>query len=61
MRLTSWTPERFSIIFQHAIAGINAGSFLPNPANNCKDWCGVARFCAITGGPDAAGHDELSV
>jgi hypothetical protein len=38
--LTPWTPERFSLMFQQAIAGVNAGVFLPQPANNVQ---GVVR------------------
>ena len=59
--LRPWTPERFSILFNQAIAGINAGAWLPNAQNNCKSWCGTARYCAATGGAEAAGHDSLAV
>lgn len=60
IRLTSWTPERFSLLFNQAIAGINAGAFLPQAANNCKNWCGVSRYCAVVEGPEAHGHDSLA-
>lgn len=63
MSLERWTPEVFARMYRQAIDGINAGSFLPSPANGCgkggAGWCGVARFCAATGGPDAAGVDPL--
>jgi hypothetical protein len=59
--LTPWTPERFSILFNNAVNGINAGYFNPNPANSCKNWCGVARHCAAVGGAEAAGVDSLAV
>jgi hypothetical protein len=58
--LTMYTPEYFSALFQQAIAGINAGAFLPQPANNCKAWCGVSRFCMSVNGPEAKGHDPLA-
>lgn len=58
--LRPWTAERFGVLFSQAVAGINAGAFLPNPANNCKSWCGVAHACAVVGGADAARYDSLS-
>lgn len=48
--LTDYTPEYFAEDFEAAIRGINAGSFLAAPANNCKAWCGVARYCKAVGG-----------
>jgi hypothetical protein len=33
-----------------AVAGINAGCFMAKPANNCANWCGVAKHCAAVGG-----------
>ena len=33
-----------------AVAGINAGCFMAKPANNCANWCGVAKFCTAVGG-----------
>lgn len=57
--LSMWTPRLFSAMYSNAIRGINAGSFLPRPANNCKDWCGVARFCSVVGGVEAPGNDPL--
>lgn len=59
--LRPWTPERFSVMFNQASDGINAGTFLPQPANNCKNWCSVARFCAAVGGNEAVGVDVLAV
>jgi hypothetical protein len=47
-------------MFNGAIAGINSGCFLPQPANGCANWCGVARYCAVTGGPEAKGVDSLA-
>lgn len=58
--LDAWTPELFSMMLNEAIAGINAQSFLPQPANNCKNWCGVARFCHVVGGSEASGNDPLA-
>lgn len=58
--LTMYTPEFFASLFNQTINGVNAGYFAPNPANNCKAWCGVARYCAATGGPEAAGVDSLA-
>lgn len=60
INLEKWTPELFSAMFTQAIGGINAGSFLPQPANNCKAWCGVARFCHVVGGAEAKGVDSLA-
>lgn len=57
--LDRWTPELFSALFSEAIAGINARSFLPQPANSCRNWCGVSRFCAVVGGEHALGNDPL--
>lgn len=58
--LTRYTPDYFSALFEQAVNGINAGAFLPQPANNCKSWCGVARFCAAVNGPEAQGVDSLA-
>lgn len=58
--LTMYTPEYFSALFQQAVAGVNAGTFLPQPANSCKNWCGVARYCHAVGGAEAKGHDPLA-
>lgn len=59
--LTAWTPERFSVLFNNAINGINAGYFNPNPQNGCVNWCGLARYCAVVGGAEAKGVDSLAV
>jgi hypothetical protein len=58
--LDMWTPEMFAQMFNEAINGINAGSFLPQPANNCRNWCGVSRYCAVVGGAEALGNDPLA-
>lgn len=58
--LDMYTPELFGELFKEAITGINAGVFLPKPANNCKEWCGVARYCKAVNGPLAKGHDPLA-
>lgn len=57
--LDRWTPELFSALFNEAVAGIQARSFLPQPANGCARWCGVSRFCAVVNGEQAAEHDPL--
>lgn len=57
--LGMYTPDYFAAMYQAAIGGINAGAFLPKPANACKNWCGVARFCAAVGGESAPKHDPL--
>ena len=59
MDLTMFTPSYFAALYRQAIAGINAQAFLPQPANNCKAWCGVAEYCAAVKGPKAAGVDPL--
>lgn len=61
INLEAWTPERFSVLFNNAINGINAGYFNPNPANNCRAWCGVSRYCATVDGELAQGVDSLAV
>jgi hypothetical protein len=61
INLESWTPERFVALFNGAIAGINAGAFLPQPMNGCVNWCGVSEYCAIVGGTKARGVDSLAV
>ena len=57
MLLDQYTPEYLANVFMDAVRGINAGSFIARPANNCKAWCGVARFCAAVGGSEAEAHD----
>lgn len=57
--LRRYTPQYFGRLFSDAARGINAGVFLPHPANSCKNWCGVSRFCAAVGGAQAQGHDPL--
>lgn len=57
--LTKYTPDYFAELYGNAIRGINAGAFIPKPANSCRNWCGVARFCAAVGGSEAAGVDPL--
>lgn len=58
--LDRYTPEFFRNAYTEAAAGINAGCFMAKPANNCKDWCSMARYCHAVGGPDAAGVDPLA-
>jgi putative RecB family exonuclease len=58
--LSRWTPEVFAEMYRQACAGINAGAFLPSPANNCKNWCGTARYCHAVGGPEAIGIDPIA-
>lgn len=48
--LSLYTGAYLDEIAAGAVAGINAGSFLAKPANNCKNWCGVAQFCPAVGG-----------
>lgn len=57
--LDRYTPHYFSNLYNEAIKGINAGSFPPRPANNCRSWCGMARFCHAVGGELAMGVDPL--
>lgn len=57
--LGKYTPEYFGKLFADAARGMNAGVFLPQPANNCAAWCGVSRFCAAVGGSEARGNDPL--
>lgn len=51
--LDRYTEHYFVTLFEQAIAGHNAGVFLPKPANNCGGWCGVAKFCPAVGGSQA--------
>ena len=57
--LDLYTADYLAGVYEEAIAGINAGAWLAKPANNCRAWCGVARFCAAVGGSEAADHDPL--
>lgn len=57
--LDMYTPNYFSVMYREAVSGINAGSFLPKPANACGRWCGVARACAAVGGAEAHKYDPL--
>jgi hypothetical protein len=50
MALSDYTVEYFEERYSSAIAGMNAGCFLAKPANNCRNWCGVAQFCPAVGG-----------
>ena len=59
--LDMYTADYLAGVFEEAIAGINAGSFLAKPANNCRNWCGVARACAAVGGAEADKHDPLLI
>lgn len=61
LSLDKWTPGLFAQMYKEAAAGINAGCFLPKPANACANWCGVARYCTVVGGVDALGVDSLAV
>lgn len=61
MDLSKYTPAFFQQMYLGAISGINAGCFLPSPANNCGNWCGVAEFCHSVGGAKARGVDSLAV
>jgi hypothetical protein len=45
-----YTAEYFAEVYDQACKGISAGVFMARPANNCKSWCGVARFCKAVGG-----------
>lgn len=61
LSLDRYTPGFFAEMYRAAINGINAGAFLPSPANACKNWCGVSRYCHAVGGPEAVGVDPLAV
>lgn len=60
LALEQYTPDYFAKLYEGAIAGMNAGCFLPKPANNCKNWCGVSRHCKAVGGAEADGVDPLT-
>ena len=45
-----YTGDYLSEQARMAVAGINAGCFMAKPANNCANWCGVAKFCTAVGG-----------
>lgn len=57
--LDMYTPSFFAEMYRGAVAGINAGCFLPEPKNGCSSWCGVRDYCHATGGSKAAGIDPL--
>lgn len=48
--LGRYTADYFAEDYHMAVAGINAGVFLAKPQNNCRNWCGVAKFCKAVGG-----------
>lgn len=52
LSLEMYTPEYFAKNFEMAVAGINAGCFLAQPANSCRNWCGVAAHCEAVGGTE---------
>jgi hypothetical protein len=45
-----YTGDYLSEQARMAVAGINAGCFMAKPANNCANWCGVAKWCTAVGG-----------
>lgn len=59
LHLDRYTPDYIAAVFADAARGIAAGCFPAKPANNCANWCGVARYCAAVGGADAARVDPL--
>lgn len=60
LALGQFTVDVMGKLYQQAIDGHNAGVFLPNPQNNCGNWCGVADYCYAVGGSKAAGIDPLA-
>lgn len=58
--LDRYTPDYYANLFDDTAAGINAGAFPPKPANSCRNWCSVARYCHAVGGQDAVGVDRLA-
>lgn len=48
--LTTYTADFMADLFEQAIAGHNAGVFLPKPQMNCATWCGTAKYCKAVGG-----------
>lgn len=52
--LAMYTAEYLGGLYDQAVAGINAGSFLARPQNSCANWCGVSKFCAAVGGNPAS-------
>lgn len=59
MHLDMFTPEYLANVYADVVRGINSGCFPAKPQNSCSNWCSVQRFCAATGGVDAAGVDPL--
>ena len=45
-----YTGDYFADQARMAVAGINAGCFLPKVQMGCGGWCGVAKFCSAVGG-----------
>lgn len=45
LALGHYTADYFASVYDEAVAGINAGSFLARPANACFNWCGVSHLC----------------
>lgn len=44
--LGMYTADYFGRVYDQAVAGIEAGSFLAKPQNNCFSWCGLSHLCS---------------
>lgn len=59
MSLDFWTPAVVEARCIEIVKAMQAGSFPAKPANNCRNWCGTRRYCAVVGGDLAHKHDPL--
>lgn len=50
--LSPYTRERVGAWFAAMDAGQNAGIYVPNPSDKCRNLCGVAQWCTAVGGTE---------
>ena len=48
--LRPYTAERVGAWFASMNAGQEAGIYLPNPSDKCRNLCGVSQYCTAVGG-----------
>jgi putative RecB family exonuclease len=50
--LRPYTAERVGAWFHQMDAAQNAGIYLPNPSDKCRNLCGVSQWCTAVGGAE---------
>jgi putative RecB family exonuclease len=58
--LSPYTAERVGAWFSQMDAAQNAGIYLPNPSDKCRNLCGVSQWCTAVGGTEYASNKEAS-